>query len=363
MTLNDIAHLAGVSKATASRAFSNPSMVNEATRERVLEVARRNNFRPNAMAQAVASRKSGLIGFCLYNKSRPFFGHTFFGPVLDGVTEQAKAMNYHVVLAITDQMQDNFEERFIEDGIEGAILSTFAPEKMVEVFRARKIPVVIVNDELPAKHTGYIIDDNYGGAKKMMAHLIDERGYQSVAFISNRLSHTSNMLRYIGYLDALDERKLPPYRSSALPQYDLLGRVKEFNRTPLAHFGLTEIPRRGSPVILRDLSPQAAYEGVQPLLDCSELPRAIFCTADSIAVGVIKAIHARGLRVPEDIAVCGYDDIDIAILAEPAITTISVNRNGIGRAAMELLRSYIDNPNRPSKTICLENQLVIREST
>lgn len=363
MTLSDIAQLAGVSKTTASRAFSNPSLVNEKTLNRVLSIAQQYNFRPNAMAQAVAYRRSGLVGFCLYNKSRPFFGHTFFGPVLDGVTEEAKALNYHVVLAITDQIQDTFEERFIEDGIEGAILSTFAPEKMVEVFRARKIPVVVVNDELEAKHTGYVIDNNYGGAKKIMTHLIEDRGYQSIAFVSNRISHTSNMLRYIGYLDALKENNLLPYSSPDLPLYDLLGRVREYNRVPLAQFGLSSIPRCGSPIILRDLSPQAAFEGVQALLNCAHLPRAIFCTADSIAVGVIKAIRARGLRVPNDIAVSGYDDIEIAGLFEPSITTISVNRNEIGRSAMKLLRTYISEPNRPSKTVCIDNRLIIREST
>lgn len=363
MTLEDIARLAGVSKATASRAFSNPSAVSEKNRELVLEVARRYNFRPNSMAQAVARRKSGLIGFCLYNKSRPFFGHTFFGPVLDGVTEQAKDMNYHVVLAITNEMQDSFEERFIEDAIEGAILSTFEPEKMVKAFQNRNTPVVIINDELDAGHTGYILDDNYGGAKKLMAHLIDECGYETVAFVSNRLSHSSNMLRYIGYLDALEERGLPPYSAAGLPQNDLLGSVRKFNRKMLANYGYDIIPRKGSPIVLRYNTPACAYENTLLLLDQPVLPRAIFCTSDLLAVGVMKAIQARGLRVPEDIAVCGYDNVEAAYLADPPITTVAVDRIGIGHEAVKLLKTYIDNPSLPSKTVCLSNQLVIRGST
>lgn len=389
MTLNDIARLAGVSKATASRAFSNPSAVNENTRNRVLEIARKYNFRPNSMAQAVASRRSGLVGFCLYNKELPYFGHTFFGPILDSVTERAKELDYHVVLAITDQTQDAFEERFIEDAIEGAILSTFMPEKMVEAFRKRHTPVVLINDELTVDHTGYVLDDNYGGAKKLIAHLADDCGYRSIAFVSNRLSHSSNMLRYIGYIDALEERGLQPYSSPGLPRYDLFtslpskqrrdrayygyspgilneelfASTREYNRTMLTRYGYSEIPRRGTPVIFSGNSPQSAYEGVQDLLDQPELPRAIFCVSDSLAVGVIKAIKARGLRVPEDIAVCGYDDVESAYLSEPPITTISVNRAGIGRTAINLLKSYIDCPNLPRKAIYMENELIVREST
>lgn len=363
MTLDDIARLAGVSKATASRSFSNPSAVSEKTRRRVLDVAQRYNFRPNAMAQAVASRKSGLIGFCLYNKSRPFFGHPFFGPVLDGVTDRAKELNYHVVLAITNEMQDSFEERFIEDAIEGAVLSSFQPQKMLEAFRKRNTPVVIINDELLVEHTGYILDDNYGGAKKLMAHLIDECGYESVAFVSNRLSHSSNMLRYIGYLDALEERGLAPYSAPGLPYYDLLGSVREYNQIMLSHYGYTEIPRRGTPFVLDPNTVECAYENTMLLLDQPTLPRAIFCVSDILAVGVVKAIRARGLRVPEDIAVCGYDDVEAAYLSEPPITTIAVDRGGIGRAAVNLLKTYIDNPNLPRKTVCLQNKLIVREST
>lgn len=99
------------------------------------------------------------------------------------------------------------------------------------------------------------------------------------------------------------------------------------------------------------------------LLDQPVLPRAIFCTSDLLAVGVMKAIQAKGLRVPEDVAVCGYDNVEAAYLADPPITTIAVDRIGIGHEAVKLLKTYIDNPNLPSKTVCLKNQLVVRGST
>lgn len=123
------------------------------------------------------------------------------------------------------------------------------------------------------------------------------------------------------------------------------------------------IPRKGSPVVLRYNTPECAYENTMLLLDQPVLPRAIFCTSDLLAVGVMKAIQAKGLRVPEDVAVCGYDNVEAAYLADPPITTIAVDRIGIGHEAVKLLKTYIDNPNLPSKTVCLKNQLVVRGST
>jgi len=363
MNIKEIAQLAGVSKTTASRAFSNPGLVKPATLQRVMAIAKQHNFKPNAMAQAVASRKSGLIGFCLYNKSQPYFGHTFFGPVLDGVVEWSKKFDYHVVLATTDKIQDTFEESFIEDSIEGAILSTFMPAKMAAIFHSRGIPVVILNDEYDSPNTGCVVDDNYGGATTMMNFLINEHGYDDIAFVSNRLSHTSNMLRYIGYLDALKGHDLKPYDCPQLPDCDLLVNVREYNHLPLTQHGYKNIPRMGKPVIISELTSQIAYKEVQPLLNSRHRPRAIFCTSDTIAVGVIHAIRDRGLRVPQDIAVTGYDDIDAATVCEPAITTIAVNREGMGTAAVELLHSYIADPSQPSRTVCVGNKLVVRQST
>ncbi len=363
MTLNDIARLAGVSKATVSRAFSNPQLVNPKTRENVLAIARSHNFKPNAMAQAVATSKSGLIGFCLYNKSRPFFGHPFFGPILDGVSEQAKSYDYHVVLAFTDQLHDNFEESFIEDGIDGALLSTFAPQRMVEIFKARRIPVVIINDEVDADHTGCVIDDNFGGARKLMKHLIADRHYTDIAFMSERVSHPSYMMRYIGYLTSLDEYGLRPFESSYLPDYDILGSQPVYNKVQLARCGLQEIPHRGTPIILPDLSGQSAYNETMRLLKTPRLPRAIFCTTDLIAAYAIRAIQDFGLRVPEDIAIVGYDDVDIACAGVPDITTIAVDRGSIGMSAMQLLKNYIDNPLASSTTLTIGNKLIVRHSS
>lgn len=371
MTLSDIAKLAGVSKATASRAFTTPSPISEQARQRVLAIAQQYNYRPNTMAQAVASRSSGLLGFCAYRKSTPFFGHTFYGPILDGVTEQAKQMGYHIVLGISEDNSDydtqnrfdTFEERFIEDSIDGAILATFIPHDTLKAFHARGTPVVLINEEVEEANTGYVIDDNYGGIQKIMRHLIDERGYDSLAFVSQRFSHSSSLVRYISFVDALVSHGLQAYPLQNNTHTNYLGKYQFFNEYVLAKYGYTEIPTYGNPFVIPPghiFFPPSSFE---TLLNQKKLPRAIVCATDNIAISLIRALHERGIRVPEDVAVSGYDDIESASYMEPSITTISVARHEIGKAAVRLLQKYIDDSEASSETVCIENKLIVREST
>ena len=361
-TLSDIAKLAGVSKSTASRALAGSDLVKEDTRERVLEIAREYNFRPNAMARAVATQRSGLIGFCLYQKTPPFFAHTFFGPILDGLAVEARKQGFHVVLAATDSEQDRFEEQFIEDAIDGAVLVSNYPASMAPVFRERGIPIVIINDTLPLKHTGYIIDDNYGGARQVMDYLIGIKKAKRIAFVSHRLSHPSYLSRYLGYLDALKDAGLEPFSAPYIPKFDLMGDVQEYNTSITAAHGYDGIPASGSPIILSDVSTAAAFGETMDLIRPDDLPDAYFCATDSIAFGVINALRSKGIRVPEDAAVTGYDDIPDAAAFRPALTTVRVDMAGIGRSAMELLRTYITDPSLPSRTVVLKNKLIVRES-
>ena len=203
MRMSDIAKLAGVSKSTVSRAFSCPEMLQKETLDRVMDIARMHNYHPNTMAQAIARRHFNLVGFLQLHKSRPFFEHTFYGPALDGFMERAKARGYHVVLGATTRKNDYFEEGFINDSIDGALLSSRDPNPFIRVFQNRSIPIVLIQNETGLDNIGMVSDDNYGGMMKIMTHLIEDRGYEDIAFFSNRLSHVSNMQRYFAYIDAI----------------------------------------------------------------------------------------------------------------------------------------------------------------
>lgn len=362
MKLIDIARLANVSKTTASRALADSPLVKEETKQRVKEIAAQYNYRPNTLARAVASQRSGIIGFCLLNKQFPRFGHFFFGPVLDGALQQAQEEGYHLILA-ANKGDYSFDEAFIKDAIEGVILSSFAPEEAIRVFQQRNIPQVVINDVLDAEHTAFIMDDNYAGGRKIMRHLIEDCGHRKIAILTSRLTHTSHLLRYLAYRDALAEAGLEPYRNDSFRDTDLYGEYKVFNSVISRQFSIRDIPRVGTPVVAADTQIDLGFEAVTRMIEAGDLPTAIFATSDSLAVGAVQALQRAGLRVPQDVAVAGYDDTALAEAVLPKLTTIRVNRAQIGREAVKKLAELIEDPGRDSETVYVSNELVIREST
>ncbi|HOG00382.1 MAG: Ribose operon repressor [Firmicutes bacterium ADurb.Bin248] len=361
--LIDIARLAGVSKATASRALADSPLVREETKLRVQEIARSFRYQPNALAQAVATKRSGILGLCIYQKNRPYFAHTFFGPVLDSVLEEAGRNNYHIVLAISSSEEDTFDEHFIKDSIDGAILISFAPQHAVTEFARRGIPLVLVNALIDSPNNAFILDDNYGGARALMEHLIAERGRRRIAIITDRLSHSSYLLRYMAYMDAHREHGIPIYENPAVRADDLWHGYAPPEAEVLALYGLKPPDMLGTPVVLRSTSPEEGRQAMRMLLGSGDAPDAVFATTDSIAVGVLQAIREANLRIPEDIAVAGYDDIEAAKSCVPPLTTVSVNRCEIGRLAVSELLAQIAQPSSPSRMRIVPNRLVVREST
>ncbi|MCI8329199.1 MAG: LacI family transcriptional regulator [Oscillibacter sp.] len=362
MKLIDIARIANVSKSTASRALADSPLVKDSTKRRVQEIAKQYNYRPNSLAQAVAVRKSGILGFCLLHKENPSFAHTFLGPVLDGALQEAQLHGYHLILS-ANSGSHTFDEAFIQDAIEGVIFSSFAPAEAIRIFQSRKIPRVVINDELDAEHVGFVLDDSYGGGKLLMEHLIRDCGRRRIAIISDRFSHTSYLLRYLAYIDALQSNSLAPYENEAFRNDDLYEGHEPTSDTILPQHQYTSIPRFGTPIITPGIHMDHGYAAVLRLIQTGDLPDAIFVTSDSLAVGVIRALKDAGIRVPEDIAVTGYDRTNSSDVVVPPLTTVQVNCEEIGRSAIRTLIEFIESPQKESKTIYIPNQLVIRGST
>ena len=358
----DIAKLAGVSKSTVSRAFSRPEMLQKETLDRIMGIARMYDYHPNTMAQAIARRHFNLVGFLLLHKSRPFFEHTFYGPALDGFMERAKARGYHVVLGATTRRNDHFEEGFINDSIDGALLSSRAPDPFIKVFQSRNIPVVLIQNETGLENVGMVTDDDYGGMTKIMTHLIKERGYKDIAFISCRLSHPCYMPRFFAYIDALKQNGLHPYTNPDLPKYDLEDSYPP-NPSILSRFGRQGLQRFGTPIIVPSAHIDTAEKTLLKLLPFRKMPRAIVCATDDIAIGVCRALKQKGFRVPQDVAVTGYDDVEMASFCHPSLTTVHVDPYHLGAESMDLLCRYIEDPGYPSTRICLKDELIIRESS
>ena len=363
--LSDIAKLAGISKSTASRALANSPLVGEETRTRVQRIAKERGYVPNALARAVATKRSGILGMCIYRKQLPYFAHTFFGPLLDGAITKAKEHGYHIVVTSTDQEFDTFGEHFIQDSIDGAILTSFTPLEAMAEFRRRQIPLVLVNDVLETSNNAFIIQDDYGGARAMMDHLF-ERGHRRIAFLSDRLSHVSYYLRYLAYLDAHRQRGIPVYENPGLaPCKNVWGRFPPLDteEDKLSLFGLAPRPVEGTPLIVRGTSAEAGANAARGLLEAGDLPTAVFVSADSLAIGALRALHEAGLRVPQDMAVAGFDDIALAESVWPPLTPVKAGPFEMGQAAVEELILQIENPALESRVKKVATRLIVREST
>ena len=362
--LIDIAKLAGVSKATASRALAGSELVHPETRQRIADIARELNYRPNSLAQAVATKRSGMIGFLIYKKDKPYFGHTFYGPVLDGAVEEAKRLGYHIVLSpANDERGNTFDERLINNGVDGSILISFDPSAAVEEFRRRGMPLALINNCLPTENNAFILDDNYNGAAEAMRYLIEDCGHTNIAIMTDRLSHSSYLTRYYAYIDTLAAHGLLPYSNPAFAGCDLFDGYELSVPQLMCEFGVEHVDIEGTPIFVRKASAHNAASAVLRLLETGRLPTAIFAATDSIAIGALSALKSMNVRVPEDIAVIGYDDIPAAEFTDPPLTTVRVDREEIGRAAVRALAEQIKEPSLPSRTIIIKNELIIRQST
>lgn len=329
--LSDIARLAGVSKSTASRALRNSSLVKDETKKLVLETAKMLNYKPNSLARAMATKRTKIIGFLMYKKNKPYVSHTFFGPILDGAIEEAAKRDYHIIVAATNDMADTFNKHFIQDSIDGALLVSLHPEEVIKEFDRRGIPLVVINNSMKSRNNAFIEDDNYGGACAVMEHLIRDRGHTRIAHITENRDHPSYRVRYKAFLDM--------HAKYGIPVFD--------------------------GVVLADsaASFEDGYNAMKDLLLRKTLPTAVFAATDVLAIGAMHAIKDAGLRIPDDIAVAGYDDISAAFMVDPPLTTVRVDREQIGKAAIIELMKQIEDPEKPSRVVTISNELVIRAST
>jgi DNA-binding LacI/PurR family transcriptional regulator len=328
--LIDIARLAGVSKSTASRALGGSPFIKEETKRRILEIAEEHKYTPNSMARAMVMKRTGVVAFLIYRKNRPRIAHTFFGPILDAAIDEAAKSDYHIILAATDEPTATFEEHFIQDSIDGAMLVSMYPDDVIREFKRRDTPIVVINKSPSLQRATYILSDNYGGACAAMEHLIVDRGHTKIAMISAEADHDSFSARCQAYVDMLAWHGIPS-------TFRISGGTNSSFASGAMH--------------------------MKELLAGGVIPTAVFAVTDTLALGAMRAIKDAGLRVPQDIAVIGFDDIEAAGMSDPPLSTIWVDREDIGRQAARSLIEQIEHPELPARVIFTRTSLVIRGST
>ena len=326
-TIRDVAREAGVSVATVSRVLNDSGPVREATRRRIREVAARLQFIPNTTARSLSTRRTHTIGVLL-----PDLYGEFFSEVIRGIDQTAQRHHFHVLISSSHNEAAEVESAvgamrgrvdgivMLASGLDVEILSRNLPER---------VPVVLIN----AAHDGSLYDclsvDNFGGAVAMTHHLL-----------------------------ALGHREIRMIRG-AEHNRDAGERERGF-RIALQQAGITCPPGW---IVAGDFTEASGYQATQNLLVAAVRPTAIFAANDSMAVGALSAVREAGLRVPEDVAVVGFDDIPIAAFVSPPLTTVRVSIATLGATAAERLFASIHAQNRNERTHqIVSTELVIRRS-
>lgn len=339
ITLRDVAERANVSPSTVSRILNKKNSkipISEATRQRVLKAAQEVGYKPNIAARHLAQQQSfSLVGVIVPQTETGVLLHPFFMMVLHGVALYCQQNEYAVTIYFVDidneSMVDELYPRITSIPADGFIITTTNTND--------QLSPRFMQDQIPCAHIGrlpqpvpwmqhFVDANNYEGAKLAIAHLL-ERGHQKIATITSPLTMAAGVERLQAYHDTMAQAGLPAHE-----QWIYRG----------------------------DFEPESGYEAAQQFLSCEDPPTAVFAASDSMATGFIQAVQERGLRVPEDIAVVGFDDNPESANFSPPLTTIRQPVSKLGETAASLLLQLINDPT-PPQNIILQPELIIRDSS
>lgn len=327
VTIKDIARLAHVSISTASKALNDRPDVSPETRQRVKEIARKQNFSPNAFGKGLKSKTTENIGVIFCRENQPLSGNPFYSRVLEGIESEIGMNNYNLVLHLVPECnQDHLPKMVRERQVDGLILVGIFREDFVKKIISVDLPLVYIDPKFEISNCNQIIIDNEHGAFVATQYLI-QKGHRKIGFISGELTRLSFDQRYQGYLKALKKNNI-----SVSKKYISTGGLEQ------------------------------GYDHVKKLLSLPDPPTAIFSANDINAIYGYKAVQDLNLRVAEDVSIVGFDDIDLARFSTPGLTTIRVFKQELGSIGVRILfkaiRKEIDSPLHTVVPV----QLVVRES-
>ncbi len=329
LTLDDIGKLAGVSRATVSRVINHYPHIKPEVRERVQRVIEETGYRPNKMAQSLASKRTGVIGLVIPHVADAVFTNPYFLHLINSITKSTN--QYDLTLALFFFHSPDEEYRIAQsiyntNLVDGVIVTADRKEKsFVEQIIQNDVPVAFIGKPEQGVDIPYVNVDNVSGGYIATKHLI-KRGCRRIATIS--VDHnTAGDDRHLGYIDALKEHNIA---------YD------------------KRLVAEG------DFTQRSGYLAMQTLL--SEKPDAVFVVSDLMAHGALHAIRQAGLSIPEDIAIVGFDDFPQAVMAEPPLTTIRQPVDELGLIAVDMVREAIKRPVEGVMSRILPVELVIRST-
>ncbi len=327
VTIKDIAKEADVSITTVSRVLNNKPDVGDDTRAKILKIIEEMNYNPNSVARGLVMQKTHTIGLIIPDISNPFFPQ-----IVRAVEDKAQQLGYSVILFNTDnhlERERKAVELFKSKQLDGLIVSlSLGNEEILKDLKKANYPVVQIDRSVLDHIYPLVSIDNKKSAYQMVEYLL-KKGHKKIAHISGDLNTTTARERLLGYKKALKD-----YEININEDYIIEG----------------------------DYTQDSAYQAMQKLLKLKSPPTAVFAANDLSAAGVYKALFAAGLRIPEDMAVAGHDDINLASLLKPELTTMFQPKYKMGERAVTVLLKMIDNEEAEIEDQILNTDLIIRES-
>ncbi len=322
-TVKEIAAAANVSVATVSRALQRPEIVSEATRLHIQEVVKRLGYTPNALARNLRTARTRLIVALLPDITNPFFSE-----VIRGIEQVAHESGYSVLLGETQSSlvrEQAYADMVAARQADGIITMS---HRVPSIPITGRLPVVNACEYVKDSLISSVYVDNVAAAGVAVDYLVT-LGHRDIAFIAGPPASPICIDREQGYRLALERAKIP-----LNPALTATG----------------------------DFSIEAGERAIELLLSQGQSFSAVFCSNDEMAIGAMRALAARGLRVPEDVSVVGFDDIRFARYMSPALTTVAQPKNALGREAMTMLIELLNDPEVPPRKRVLSADLVVRGS-
>lgn len=340
-TVYDVAERAQVSIATVSRVYRNPDTVRAQTRERVLAVARELGYVPSGNARGLASRMTGVLGLCFPDYADPEVDDPdneaddpdlmlYADEITRGMERAARRHGYALLIAASLEGGPESLVAKVAGRVDGfAVLARTVPTEDLEVI-SRRLPIVMIAGPREIDHLDHLQVANEQGEYELTRHLLADHGLTRLAFVSGGSDSPDAADRFHGFQRALGEAGLP-------------------------------VP--AEPAVRGNFTQADGRAAAQRLLDAGgEVPEGLVCANDQMAIGALQTLERRGIRVPQDVAVVGFDGIPLGRVVRPSLTTVSQPMRRLGQTAVDLLVERLRDPDREPRSVLLPVTLTRRAS-
>ncbi|QOS79146.1 LacI family DNA-binding transcriptional regulator [Paenibacillus sp. JNUCC31] len=333
-SLRELAQLAGVSKSTASRVISGNGYASPEVRERVLKAVEQLRYKPSAVARAMVAKRTHNIGVIVFRDRLPIVSHTLYGRIIDEILMAAEALGYSIFLKTDREMSLRSTDYMLEQRVDGLILVSRLQKNVIDYVKNFNIPYLMVNGSTEDPDVVHLVSNDEAGGERAAEHLY-ACGHRRFFIIAGPGEHRSHSLRLGGF------------------------------RKHLASLGICS-GQDGFTIVE---SSESSFDSGRKLMEEHYAAfregryTALFSTNDMLALGAMKVLLERGVRIPQEVSVMGYDNTEVADMYHPSLTTVSVDASGIGRDAVSILDRLISGEGSVPRLIEYESEVIVRQST